>query len=72
EAIIRDRLAVAQVSARAAEWLRDPANATRVVAEAASILTLALRRLRDSDVEALVAEVLIPRLVEEPISPIAG
>jgi uncharacterized membrane-anchored protein YjiN (DUF445 family) len=72
EAIIRDRLVVAQISARAAEWLRDPANAARVVAEGSSVLTLALDRLRDSDVEALVAEVLLPRLVSEPISPIAG
>jgi uncharacterized membrane-anchored protein YjiN (DUF445 family) len=72
EAIIRDRLAVAQISARGAEWLRDPDNAARVVAEASSILTVGLDRLRDSDVEALVAEVLLPRLVVEPISPIAG
>src|SRR5215216_2475143 len=72
EAVIRDRLVVAQISARIAEWLRDPANAQRVVAEGSSVLTLALDRLRDSDVEALVAEVLLPRLVLEPISPIAG
>jgi uncharacterized membrane-anchored protein YjiN (DUF445 family) len=72
EAVIRDRLAVAQISARGAEWLRDPDNAARVVAEASSILTVGLDRLRDSDVEALVAEVLLPRLVVEPISPIAG
>jgi uncharacterized membrane-anchored protein YjiN (DUF445 family) len=62
----------ARVSARAAEWLRDPANAARVVAEGSSLLTLGINRLRDSDVEALVAEVLLPRLVVEPISPIAG
>jgi uncharacterized membrane-anchored protein YjiN (DUF445 family) len=72
ETVIRDRLAVAQVSARAAEWLRDPDNAARVVAEGSAVLTLALNRLRDSDVEALVADVLLPRLVVEPISPIAG
>jgi uncharacterized membrane-anchored protein YjiN (DUF445 family) len=72
EAIIRDRLTVARISARAAEWLREPANAGRVVAEGSSVLTLALKRLRDSDVEALVAEVLLPRLVAEPIAPIAG
>lgn len=72
EEVIRDRLQVAQVSSRVAEWLREPANADRVVAEASALLTTALNRLRDSDVEALVAEVLIPRLVVEPISPIAG
>src|SRR5690242_9810501 len=42
EAIIRDRLAVARISARAAEWLRLPENAARVVAEGSSLLTLAL------------------------------
>lgn len=72
EGVIRDRLAVASVSARAGEWLSDPANAARVVAEASSLLTVGLEKLRDSDVEALVAEVLIPRLKEEPIAPIAG
>jgi uncharacterized membrane-anchored protein YjiN (DUF445 family) len=72
EAIIRDRLVAAQISARAAEWLRDPVNAERVIAESSSVLTVVLRRLRDSDVEALVSEVLLPRLVNEPISPIAG
>jgi uncharacterized membrane-anchored protein YjiN (DUF445 family) len=72
EAVIRDRLTVARISARTAEWLAEPANAARVVAEGSSVLTVALRRVRDSDVEALVAEVLLPRLVVEPISPIAG
>lgn len=72
EEIIRDRLAAAQISARAAEWLREPEHAARVVAEGSAVLRLGLDRLRDSDVEALVAEVLLPRLVVEPISPIAG
>ena len=72
EAVIRDRLQVAQVSARAADWLREPANARKVVAEGSSLLITALGRVRDRDVEALVAEVLIPRLLLEPIAPIAG
>ncbi|MFL6061573.1 MAG: DUF445 domain-containing protein [Marmoricola sp.] len=72
EEIIRERLAAAGVAARGGEWLREPQNAARVVAEASSLLTVGLRRLKDSDVEALVAEVLLPRLVAEPISPIAG
>jgi len=72
EEIIRERLGAAQISARAGEWLSDPANAAKVVAEGASLLTVGLRRLRDSDVEAVVAEVLLPKLVTEPISPIAG
>ena len=72
EDIIRDRLGAAQIAARAGEWVSEPENAARVVAEGASLLTVGLRRLKDSDVEAVVAEVLLPRLVSEPISPIAG
>jgi uncharacterized membrane-anchored protein YjiN (DUF445 family) len=72
EEIIRDRLTAAGVSARTGVWVSDPANAAKVVAEGASLVTVGLRRLKDSDVEALVAEVLLPRLVSEPISPIAG
>ncbi|MCW2857521.1 MAG: hypothetical protein JWR52_3136 [Marmoricola sp.] len=72
EEIIRDRLVASRVSARVGEWLRDPVNAAKVVAEGASLATVGLRRLRDADVESLVAEVLLPRLVDEPISPIAG
>ncbi|MCW2756066.1 MAG: hypothetical protein JWQ32_3477 [Marmoricola sp.] len=72
EEIIRDRLVAARVSARVSEWLRVPVNAAKVVAEGASLATVGLRRLRDADVESLVAEVLLPRLIEEPISPIAG
>lgn len=72
EEIIRERLGDAQIAARAGSWLAEPANAARVVAEGASLATVGLRRLRDSDVEAVVADVLLPRLVNEPISPIAG
>ncbi len=72
EEIIRDRLAAAGISARAGVWLSEPVHAAKVVAEASSLLTVGLNRLRDHDVEAVVAEVLLPRLVREPISPIAG
>ncbi|MGO4255353.1 DUF445 domain-containing protein [Marmoricola sp. RAF53] len=72
EDIIRGRLAEARISARAGEWVAEPANAARVVAEGSQLLALGVRRLRDADVEALVAEVLIPRLVAEPVAPIAG
>lgn len=72
EGIIRDRLAVAAISARVGEWLAVEANAARVVAEGSSVLTVGLEKLRDSDVEALVADVLLPRLEQEPVAPIAG
>ncbi len=72
EAIIRERLGAAAVSARIGVWLAEEANAARVVAEGSSLLTVGLEKLRDSDVEALVSDVLLPRLKQEPVAPIAG
>src|SRR4051794_2442051 len=72
EQVIRERLAAADISRRIGVWIRVPANADRVVAESASVLAIGLRRLRDADVSALVEEVLIPRFLAEPISPVAG
>ena len=72
EEVIRERLAAADISRRVGTWLADPAHAERVVAEAATVLAIGLRKLRDEDVESLVEEVLIPRFMAEPISPVAG
>ncbi|MCW2786408.1 MAG: hypothetical protein JWP74_2925 [Marmoricola sp.] len=72
EEIIRERLVAARPAERAGIWISDPANAAKVVAEGSSLLTIGLRRLRDEDVASLVSDVLLPRLVNEPISPIAG
>ncbi len=72
EEIIRDRVMAAEVSQRIGVWLNDPVNAAKVIREGSQLLTTGLRRLRDEDVQALVEEVLLPRLKQEPISPIAG
>jgi len=72
EDAIRERLAAADISRRAGAWLAEPENARRVAAEGATVVAIGLRRMRDEDVASLVEEVLIPRLVAEPISPIAG
>jgi uncharacterized membrane-anchored protein YjiN (DUF445 family) len=72
EAIIRERIQAAEVSRRLGAWLSVEDNAGRVVREGATLMTAALGRLRDQDVETLVRDVLLPRLVEEPVAPIAG
>ncbi|HEU4332574.1 MAG TPA: DUF445 domain-containing protein [Lapillicoccus sp.] len=72
EDIIRDRVLSAQISNRLAGWLLDPANARRVVDEASHITTLGLQRMSDASVAEIVEEAVLPRLREEPISPIAG
>jgi uncharacterized membrane-anchored protein YjiN (DUF445 family) len=70
--VIRERLASAQIASRVGVWVSEPANADRVVAEGASVLAIGLRRMRDADVASVVEEVLIPRFMAEPISPVAG
>jgi uncharacterized membrane-anchored protein YjiN (DUF445 family) len=72
EGIIRDRIAVAQISRRVGEWLGNPDHSRRVVDEASTVLRIGLSRIRDEDMVALVQEALLPRLIEEPISPVAG
>jgi uncharacterized membrane-anchored protein YjiN (DUF445 family) len=72
EHVIRDRLAIAQLSRKAGDWLAKPANAERVVREGASIVRFGLERIKDEDLAAIVREVLLPRFIEEPVSPIAG
>ncbi|HSV39322.1 MAG TPA: DUF445 domain-containing protein [Nocardioidaceae bacterium] len=72
EQIIRDRLAVADLGRKAGDWVVEPENAARVVREVSSVLRIGLLRLKDEDVASLVTEVLLPRFVEEPVSPIAG
>ncbi len=72
EDIIRERVLSAQVSDRLARWMLDPVNTRRVVDEASHITTMGLERMRDEAVAEVVEEAVLPRLREEPISPIAG
>ncbi|MGI8433879.1 MAG: DUF445 domain-containing protein [Nocardioidaceae bacterium] len=72
EDTVRARVAGAQVSSRVGAWLAEPGHSVRVVDEAASLLTTALRRIDDEDVATLVETELLPRLVDEPLSKVAG
>ncbi len=72
EQVVRDRMESAQLVGRIAQWATVQANARRVVDELAVVLHLGLERIRDEDMAALVEEVLLPRFLAEPISPVAG
>jgi uncharacterized membrane-anchored protein YjiN (DUF445 family) len=72
EAVVRTRVADAQVSRRVGAWLADPVHSTRVVAEASSLVRAGLSRVQDEDVESLIATELLPRLAEEPLAPVVG
>ena len=72
EHVVRDRITSAQISLRVGRWLADPAHCARVVDEASRLATLGLERIGDDDVAALVEHELVPRLLQEPLSPVAG
>jgi len=54
------------------EWLATAARARWLVDEGASLLAIALTRIKDEDMADLVRETLLPRLLAEPVSPMAG
>ncbi|WP_028655670.1 DUF445 domain-containing protein [Nocardioides sp. J54] len=72
EAIIRERVLGVQIAQRVADWLAEPANAERLVTEVSEVAAVALSKVRDDHIEALVTEALVPRFHEEPIAPLLG
>jgi len=72
EEAARERLAAAEVSRRLGRWLAVPSHATRVASEASGLARRGLAAIREEEVRALVEDALLPRLMKEPISPVAG
>ncbi|WP_183100466.1 DUF445 domain-containing protein [Nocardioides pelophilus] len=72
EAIIRERILAVGISSRVATWLAVPANATRVVEEAADLAAIALAKVRPDHIESLVNDALVPRFREERVAPLLG
>jgi uncharacterized membrane-anchored protein YjiN (DUF445 family) len=70
--VARDRVASADVARRLGRWLEDESHSTRVVAEVATATGRALRVLHPDEVRSLVLGSMLPRLVDEPLSPVAG
>ena len=72
EEIARDRLAAAHVGERVGLWLGVPKHRQRVRTEVVRVARAGLGRMSDDEVRALVEDFLVPRLVQEPVAPIAG
>jgi uncharacterized membrane-anchored protein YjiN (DUF445 family) len=72
EANARQRLASADVTRRFGRWLAQESNARRAVAESAPVVARGLQSMRDEEVQAFFEETLVPRLVQEDFSPVAG
>lgn len=72
EAVIRQRLADAQVSRRLGGWLTEEVHSTRVVDEVSAVLRSGLKRIHDDEVAAIIETEIMPRLVDEPLSELSG
>ncbi|MEO6998066.1 MAG: DUF445 domain-containing protein [Terracoccus sp.] len=72
EDIIRERVIDAEPTKRAAAWVLVDANAKRLVDEVAAVSAHALERIPDADVQAVIEQAVLPRLMKEPVSSLAG
>jgi uncharacterized membrane-anchored protein YjiN (DUF445 family) len=72
EAVVRERVAAAEISSRLGRWLSEEANATRVVDELAAVARSGLIHVTDDDVASLLEGEILPRLLNEPLSALAG
>ena len=72
EDVVRERITTTKVAARAGGWLSDGDHAQRLVDIGARVLADGLGHVKESDVAAVVQEAIIPRMLDEELSPMAG
>jgi uncharacterized membrane-anchored protein YjiN (DUF445 family) len=72
EDVVRDRITRVDVSARVGSWVSQPENADRITAELATAARGVVTVLRDEDVQDVIEQVLVRKLLEKPIGPPLG
>ncbi|WP_297651815.1 DUF445 domain-containing protein [Pseudonocardia sp.] len=72
EDVVRDKLARVEISSRVGAWIAEEANADRVTAELATAARGVVTVLRDEDVQDVIEQVLVRKLMEKPIGPPLG
>ncbi|MGH3625292.1 MAG: DUF445 domain-containing protein, partial [Sciscionella sp.] len=72
EAVVRDKLNRAELPLRLGRWLSAPENAGRVTQELATVLRAAVTVLRDDDVQAVLEQAVVSRVVAKPWGPPLG
>lgn len=72
EQVVRERLRRVGVARRLGGWLAEPANAERVTAELSTVVRGAVAVLRDEDVQAVLEQAVVRRVVEVPWGPPLG
>lgn len=72
EDVVRERIGQADPARRIGRWLTKDHHAQRVVDEAAKVLADGLDHIDHDDVAAVITEMIVPRMIEEPLSPAIG
>jgi uncharacterized membrane-anchored protein YjiN (DUF445 family) len=72
EPVVRDKLARVDVSARVGSWVAQEANADRVTAELATVARGVVAVLRDEDVQEVLEQVLVRKLMDTKVGPPIG
>ncbi|WP_246257564.1 DUF445 domain-containing protein [Amycolatopsis anabasis] len=72
ESVIREKLRRVDVSRRLGGWLSQPENAERVTSELATVVRGVVTVLRDEDVQAVMEQAVVRRVVEQPWGPPLG
>ncbi|GAB3706543.1 DUF445 domain-containing protein [Amycolatopsis oliviviridis] len=72
ESVIREKLSRVEVSKRLGGWLSQPRNAERVTSELATVVRAAVKVLRDEDVQAIMEQAVVKRIVDKPWGPPLG
>ncbi|MFI6431429.1 DUF445 domain-containing protein [Rhodococcus oryzae] len=70
--VVSQKVEAAQVPLRVGTWLAEPAHATRVAAETATILRGFVSVLRDEDVQQIIDSTIVRRLAEPAWGPPIG
>ncbi|MEC3975393.1 DUF445 domain-containing protein [Amycolatopsis sp. H20-H5] len=72
ESVVRDKVRRVELSKRLGGWLSQPENAERVTSELATVVRGAMKVLRDDDVQAILEQAVVKRIVDKPWGPPLG
>ncbi|MFF5986062.1 DUF445 domain-containing protein [Prauserella flavalba] len=72
ETVVRDKLRRVEIARRTGEWLAKPENADRATAELSNIVRGAVTILRDDDVQAVLEQAVVRRVVDRDWGPPLG
>lgn len=72
EDVVRDKVRRAELASAVGGWLSQPENAEKVTSEAANVLSGAMTVLRDDDVQAVLQQAVMRRVLDNEWAPKVG